>query len=176
MNDEAPIWNKDDPAESLRIYAQWLNDLARKVFLQDKTHIEIFFLLDKMGKGGVVPYEPGADRDTFLANLKANVQHFDIYAVLHIAESWSYFPRQPNDHTMKQLAMGEMNVSDLRSEERKECLMVRCESRPGYQNLWLNPIVRKHDGVALADAIEIADAPGGRCGHFFGPAPNGGRA
>jgi hypothetical protein len=162
-----PVWMKADPSGSLRRHATWLNNLARVTFLTDKTHVEIFFLLLADGTGGLAQTPVGMDRDQFLAVLKGSIKEHGIFGVIHIAETWSYFPRRPNDHTMKQIVQGEIAVSELNQGDRTETLMVRVECRDGWQHLWLNPIVRTKDGVALSDSIELDDAPGGRFGTFF---------
>ncbi len=52
--------------------------------------------------------------------------------------------------------MGEMAVSDLKKGDREEALMVRVESRDGLNHLWLSPIVRKGEEVALAEPMEMS--------------------
>ena len=162
-----PAWNEADPSGSLRRHATWLNNLARATFLTDKTHVELFFLLKADGTGGLAQPPVGMDRNEFLAALKGSLKEHDIFGVIHIAETWSYFPRRPNDHTMKQIVQGEIAVSDLKPDDKTEALMVRVECRDGTQHLWLNPIVRTKDGSALADQIEMDDSMNGRFGNLF---------
>lgn len=162
-----PDWNTTDHPGSLRRYASWLNEVARATFLTDKTHVEIFFLLKSDGTGGLVQPPAGMDRTVFLGAMKISLQEHDIYGVIHIVEAWSYFPRKPNDHTMKQVVEGEIAVSELKPGDKTECLLVRVEGRDGAQHLWLSPILRTADGVALADPIEMDEPMGGRFGSFF---------
>ena len=53
MNTEAPAWDAGDPAGSLARFAAWLNEQARATFLQDGTHIELFFLYRTDGQGAI---------------------------------------------------------------------------------------------------------------------------
>ena len=48
-----------------------------------------------------------------LAGLKQRIRDEDTYGVVHISESWSYFSRRRGDHTLKQIAEGEIKVSEL---------------------------------------------------------------
>jgi len=164
---QAPIWKEADPSGSLRRHATWLNDLARKTFLSDKTHVEIFFLLKADGTGGLAQPPVGMDRNEFLAALKGYLKEHDIFGVIHIAETWSYFPKRPNDHTMKQIVQGEIAVSELNQGDKTEALMVRVECRDGTQHLWINPIRRTTSAVDLAAPIEMDDQMGGRFGGLF---------
>ncbi len=82
-------------------------------------------------------------------------------------ESWAYFPRHPNDHTFKRVAQGEIAVSQLKPGEKSEALMVKVESRDGLTHVWLSPIVRSQNSVALADPMEITEPTGGRLGSLF---------
>jgi hypothetical protein len=90
-----------------------------------------------------------------------------LYGAIHIAESWTYFPKGKNDHTFKQVAQGEMRVSDLKPEDRTEALMVSVEGRDGAARLWLSPIVRSPSGAALGAPIEMDQPPAGRFGRLF---------
>ena len=162
-----PVWVNADPSGSLRRHATWLNDLARETFLTDKLHIELFFLLKQDGQGGIAQPPSGMDRDQFVSLLKNSIQENDIYGVIHICETWSFFPKVPNDHTMKQITQGEIAVSDLKPGDKTEALMVRVECRDGTQHLWLSPIVRSKDAVFLSDAIELDEPVKGRFGTFF---------
>jgi hypothetical protein len=147
--------------------AEWLNETARETFLRDGTHMEIFFLNQADGQGGIVPPPPGMERDAFIRVLKQAIRDHAIYGVVHVAEAWAYLPRQPNDHTFKQVVAGEIAVADLAPGDKRESLMVRMESRDGDHRVWLSPIVRSADGVALADAIEMEEPMGGRLGTLF---------
>ena len=62
---------------------------------------------------------------------------------------------------------GEIAVSQLKPGEKSEALMVKVESRDGLTHVWLSPIVRSPDGVALAAPMEITEPTGGRLGSFF---------
>jgi len=170
MNDsdkKQPKWNAADPSGSFRQLTIWLSEEARRVFLRDECHSQMFFLYKENGQGAVIPLPPDVDKDTFAEALRTTIRDHSVYGVAHVSETWAYFPRQANDHTFKQVAMGEMAVSDLKPGEKSEGLMVRAESRDGYTHVWLSPIVRSPNGVALADPMEFEEPPGGRLGHLF---------
>ena len=66
MNDEPPVWKVDDPEASLRDRAAWLNGKARRTFLSDKFHTELFLLFRADGQSGLVQPPPKIDRDVFV--------------------------------------------------------------------------------------------------------------
>jgi hypothetical protein len=168
LPDSPPAWNAADAAGSFEQVADWFGQKARETFLGDKTHGEMFFFWDADGQMGAAQPPPGVDRKQLTEMLKAEVARLNIYGVIHIAEAWTYLPKQKNDHTFKQVAQGEMTVADLKPEDRTETLMVRMESRDGASRIWLSPILREGDDVSLDDTIEIAQGAKGRFGSFFG--------
>lgn len=164
---EPPEWNEADRAGSFRAYAEWLNETARMTFLKDKTHVELFFLVRPDGAAGMGAPPPDMDRDQVAGMLKESIREHGIYGLVHILEAWMYFPRQPGDHTFQQVLQGEIRVSELRPEDRKEAVIVHCQSREGANTMWMSRIIRLGQDVALADAIEWRDPPGGRFGRLF---------
>ncbi len=170
MDDSAPLpaWDNRDPSGSIRRQANWFVEQARATFLKDGTHVELFFLYDRNGKGSMGPPPPGMPKHQFIEALKASIRQNDIYGVVHIVEAWVYIPKKPNDHTMKQILAGEMAVSDLKKGDKTEALIVRYECRDGSQRMWISPIVRpKTGGVALGDALEMGETAEGRFASLF---------
>lgn len=163
-----PDWNEADRAASFLAYTNWLNETARLTFLKDKTHVELFFLVQPDGKAGIGMPPPGMDRDKVAAMLRTSIREHGIYGLVHVVEAWTYFPKQAHDHTFSQILQGEIAVSELRPEDRREALLVHSQSREGANCMWMSPIVRTgQDGVALADAIEWQNPPSGRFGNLF---------
>ena len=60
-----------------------------------------------------------------------------------------------------------MAVADLKKGDKTEALVVRYECRDGTQRMWINPILRHKDGVALADPVEMGDEVQVRFGSLF---------
>ncbi len=110
---------------------------------------------------------PGMPRDQFTKVLRETIRSNNTYGVIHILEAWIFIPKHPNDHTMKQILDGEIAVSDLKSGDKTEALVVRYECRDGAQRMWISPILRLKDGVALADAAEMGETAEGRFGSLF---------
>ena len=165
---EPPEWNEANLPASFVAYASWVNETARMTFLRDKSHVELFFLVKSDGESGLGAPPPGMDRDRIADMLRDSIHENNIYGIVHIMEAWTYFPRQPNDHTFKQVVQGEMRVADLKPEDRREAVVVHYQSRDGANFMWMSPIIRMGDRVALSDAIEWRDPPGGRFGKLFG--------
>jgi hypothetical protein len=160
-----PLWDADDPEGSMTAYAEHLHSKARAMFLHDKYHAELMFFFTTEGLMGIGPVED--DRDSFLVRLKAMMRKEGVFGVVHIAESWTYFGKQPNDHTSKQIKMGEMRVSELKDEDKTETLVVMAQTRDGYRKTWISEIRRNGKNVSLEAAAEF-DSFSGRFGNLFG--------
>jgi len=120
--------------------------MAVRTFLEDKTHVELFFFLKAAGPSSIFPVPPKVDRKEMLSAIRATIKAEDIYGVIHIAEAWTYVPAGRNDHTVKQIMDGEIKVSELNEKDRKEALLVSVESREGGCELWFAQIVRDGKG------------------------------
>ena len=130
--------------------------------------MELFFLYRQDGQCGMGNPPPKMDRDQFTQVLRQTIQMNDIYGVVHIVEAWVFIPKHPNDHTMRQILAGEIDVSDLKRGDKTEALVVRYECRDGAQRMWISPIVRTKDGgVALGDALEMGMTAEGRFASLF---------
>jgi hypothetical protein len=152
----------------MRRTAEWFVEEARRSFLTDGTHVELFFLFREDGSYSMGPPPPDMPKDQFAAVLRQRIRDDNTFGVVHIVEAWVYVPKRVGDHTARQLEAGEMRVTDLRREERTEALVVRYECRDRAQRMWISPIVRTKDGVALADALEMGETVEGRFGSLFG--------
>lgn len=127
----------------------------------------MFFFITGKGEGSVMPAPAKMDRDEMAAKLRQFVRQNDIFGVVHIAESWTYFPKEASDHTMKQILLGEIGVSNLRPEDRNEMLVVMAEARDGYRKMWMTPIRRDDGKLALGSTIDFDEPPVGRFAGLF---------
>ena len=157
-NNQQRQWNSTDPATSFREYAVFLHETAKNMFLQDGTHAEIVFLIAPDGTGELIPIAKPMTRDNVSEALRTKAAAEDIYGLVHISEGWAYFPRTPRDHTMKQIMCGEMRVSDLNDQDKKEVLVVAMLSRDGESISWIDEIIRGTDaGISLGRALMLKD-------------------
>lgn len=137
-------------------------------FLKDGTHVELFFIVLADGQAGIGMPPPGMERDRVATMLRQALKENNAYGIVHVVEAWTYFPKQPDDHTVRQILQGEIAVSELKPEERQETLLIHHQTRAGLNVLRLNPIVRSaNQPVALAAPIEWRDPPDGRFGKLF---------
>ncbi len=160
-----PKWQQE--AKSLSIY-QWTDYLhmeAQRLFDKDKTHGNMLFCFNEEdGLIAVNPVPPGVDHDLLNASVRNAAIEHNLYGVVLICESWAYFIRKENDHTVFQLLRGEMKVSELNDKDRKEVLLVRMENCDRDCVIYWNEIMRNKDGIALSDVKKIHN--GER--HWFG--------
>lgn len=160
-------WSPENKATCFRRFVQFVKQQHKDVFLRDGHHAEMFFFVTDDGTVEVMPAPANMDRDQTVEMLKRKVQENNAYGFVHIAESWGYFRRKPGDHTMRQIAEGEIKVSELRPEDRDEVLVVTMESREGAHFMWITPILRDGDQVSLGKTIAFSESPGGRFAGIF---------
>jgi hypothetical protein len=149
MSTSLDNWSQENKTTCFRHFAQELKEHSKQVFLRDKHHTEIFFLVSDDGRALVISSLPKMNRDELVKKLKLIIQEQNIYGVVHVVEDWTYFSKKPADHTAKQLLMGEIAVSELRGGDRTEALVVIMESREKAHFMWVTPILRNGDRVNL---------------------------
>ena len=154
-NSSQPGWNPDDKQGSLKAYAEWLHREAVRMFMQDKTHVQILFLFSDDGLASVNPVPANTAADALAAGVRQAVLENGLYGVIMIAEAWTYLPKRAKDHTAVQIMHGEMRVADLKDEDRTEALMLRMESRDGAHVTWLEPIIRSGADVSLGESMVL---------------------
>jgi len=150
-----------------RKYADHLVEHSKAVFLKDKGHHEMFFFIAANGEGSIMPAPAKTDRDELATQLRQFVRQNSVFGVIHIAESWTYFPKGASDHTLKQILLEEIGVSNLRPEDRSEMLVVMAEARDGYRKMWMTPIQRDDGKLALGSTIDFDEPPTGRFAGLF---------
>lgn len=150
-----PQWQREAKSVSIHQWTDYLHEEAKRLFDQDKTHGALLFCFDEeKGIIGVNPVPPGVDHDLLHESVKDAVIEHNLYGVILICESWAYFMKE-NDHTAFQLVSGEMRVSDLNDQDRKELLLVRMENGDGDCVVYWDEIVRNEDSVALGDGKKL---------------------
>lgn len=154
-NDSQPTWNPADKPASLKAYAEYLHREAVRMFMQDKTHVQILFLFSDDGLASVNPVPANTPNDRLVAGVRQAVLENGLYGVIMIAEAWTYLPKRAGDHTAVQIMHGEMRVADLKDDDRTEALMLRMESRDGGHLTWLEPILRSGADVTLGGGMVL---------------------
>lgn len=152
-----PLWNAAAKSASLRKWADHLHKEAKRVFLQDKTHVHILFAFQDSGPVSVTPVPPKTPQDQVHNAILMSIRKNNLYGIIDVGEAWTYFPKGERDHTVAQLLDGEMRVSDLRDGDKTEALYLRMESRDGDCVVHLDQIVRDGDKVELGKHLSLAD-------------------
>jgi len=148
---DQPKWEIDAASECIRKWTENLHTEAKRLFAQDGTHANLLFLFNKeSGLICVNPVPSNVDYDQLNAAVANSVKEYDLYGVILIGETWAYYIKE-NDHTAFQLLDGEMRVSDLNAEDKKEALMVKMENRDGDCLVYLDEIIRDEKGVILKE-------------------------
>jgi len=161
-------WNSADPSGSFRAFAESIHSMARETFLKDKSHAEMVFFMPLNGQGHIV-LTRFDDRDAMAQWMKKQIEKHYVFGVVHIVEAWVRLAEGTNDHILQQVINGEIRVSELREEDRKEALTVSAQARDGYSINWIDEIVRdKTTGsLSLQPSIIFRDFEG-RFGKLFG--------
>lgn len=150
MSDQ-PDWIAAEAPASIRNWTNFLHAEAKRVFNQDGTHGNLMFCFSK--EDGVVSVNlipPGTEHDHLNEAIANAVSEHNLYGVVLIGETWIYYVKE-KDHTAFQLLEGEMKVSDLNKEDKKEALMVRMECRDGDCFTYLSEIIRDEKGHGLKE-------------------------
>ena len=162
-----PGWDAARPAESFRAFANFIHFRAKEVLLADGHHSEMFFFMPLDGNGHIILWQSN-DRDLEADWLRKHITEHYSYGVVHVVEAWMHMAAKPGDHTLKQLMDGEMKVSQLRPEDRREVLMVSAQSRDGWAVSWVDQLARDKTGkISLGECTEFTDFRG-RFGKVFG--------
>ena len=143
----APEWNVENKEASLKQWIEVLNAEARRQFLNDGTHLEIFFLFNDEGIMEVVPIV-GMEKDEIVSELKKILSERNGYAFIHIAEA---------------------TAKAMDSAAEADSLLVHAESRDGLSTALFSTVANKGDEKLLLDAVEVDGSKlDGRFTHIFG--------
>jgi hypothetical protein len=160
-------WNSSRPAESFRSFASHIHNMAKEVLMKDGHHSEMFFFMPLDGNGHIILWHNN-DRDLEADWLRQHITEHYIYGVVHVVEGWMHMADKPGDHTLKQIMAGEIKVSELKPEHRREVLMVSAQSRDGWATSWVDRMMRNPAGrISLGGCTEFDDFRG-RFGKVFG--------
>lgn len=150
---DKPKWTPKTESECIRNWTENLRTEAKRLLIQDGTHASLLFLFSKeSGLVSVNPVPPNVAHDQLNEAVENAVNEHNLYGVVFICETWAYYMKE-NDHTAFQLLDGEMKVSDLNSEDKREALMVRMENGDGDCLIYLDEIVRDKNGITLKDGL-----------------------
>lgn len=153
-----PKWISDEESTSILKWTNFLYTEAKRVFNQDGTHGNMLFSFNKeKGLISVNLVPPNTDHALLNESIMNAVHEYNLYAVVFIGETWMYAVKE-KDHTAFQLLDGEMKVSDLNDEDKKEALMMRMENGDGDCLIYLHEIVRDENGHALKEGEIIKSA------------------
>ena len=129
----APEWNTNDKQDSLTQWIEMLNTEARRQFLQDGTHLEIFFLFNGEGLMNIAPIT-GMKKEEIVEGLKKTLAEKNGYAYIHIVEA---------------------HAKALNSADEADSLLLIAESRDGLSKTWFHTVVEKGSEKMLMDAVEV---------------------
>lgn len=150
---DKPKWIPKAESECIRNWTEDLHTEAKRLMIQDGTHASLLFLFNKeSGLISVNSVPPNIDHDQLNAAIANAINEHDLYGVVFIGETWMYVLKE-KDHTTFQLLDGEMKVSDLNSEDKKEALMVRMENGDGDCLIYLDEIIRDKNGMILKKCL-----------------------
>ena len=165
-----PEWDAANPSGSFRKFSDYMHSQAKKYLLDDGYHAEMLFFMPLDGKGTLVLVE-GKDRDAMAQWVRDYINKHYTFGLVHVCESWVRFADGPNDHTFKQIQAGEMKVSDMKAEHRKEALSVSALARDGFSFNWVDEMIRGGDKsmgtLKLGKCHQFQDSEG-RFGKLFG--------
>ena len=151
-------WNSADKPASIRAWVRDLHEQSKAMFIKDGTHVQILFLFGDDGLVSINPVPPKTSHEHVYGGIKNAIEEHKLYAVIYIGESWMYSARGRTDHTVSQIIDGEIKVSELNKDDRKEVLLLKMESNDGQSLIHMNEIVR-NGTVELASDRLIENEP-----------------
>jgi hypothetical protein len=165
-------FNEDDMLDSALEYAKCLNELASHVFLRDKGHVMMFFILHPNRKIELIA-EPNIAQFMQVAGIPAEhmrqvihqvisgtVQHNNSWVVAHISEGYTYMCKDPNNDAVVNAMKNEgLRLKDLGPEHRREILQVSITTKHKDSIVYLSEIVRNGDEVSLKEP-DLCTNPG----------------
>lgn len=150
---DKPKWIPEAGSECIRKWTENLHTEAKRLLTKDGTHASLLFLFNKAsGLISVNPVPPDVHHDQLNLAVESAVHEHNLYGVVFIGEIWAYFTKE-RDHTAFQLLDGEMKISELNSEDKREALMVRMENRAGDSLVILDEMIRDKNGVTLKQSL-----------------------
>ena len=150
---DKPKWTLNAESECIRNWTENLHAEAKQLLVKDGTHANLLFLFSKeSGLISVNPIPQKVDHDQLNMSVENTVNEYNLYGVVLICETWAYYMKE-KDHTAFQLLDGEMKVSDLNAEDKREALMVRMENGDGDCLVYLDEIIRDKNGVTLKEGL-----------------------
>lgn len=153
-----PKWIADAESTCIQEWTDFLHAEAKRLFIQDGTHGSMLFCFDKEnGLVSVNPIPPKTDQHQLNNGVMHAINDYNLYGAVFIGEVWMYLAKD-KDHTVFQLLDGEMNVSDLNDEDKKEALMIRMENQEGGCVIYLDEIKRDENGHRLNESKKIQGA------------------
>lgn len=148
---DKPKWISQAESACLRKWTDHLHIEAKRLLVQDGSHACLLFLFNKeSGLISVNLVPPNTNHDQLNVSIANAISEHNLYGVVLISETWAYFVKE-KDHTAFQLLDGEMKVSDLNDEDKKEALMIRMENCDGDCLIYLDEIVKDKQGVVLKE-------------------------
>jgi hypothetical protein len=129
----APEWNRQDKQGSLEKWVDMLNAEARRQFLNDGTHLEIFFLFNDEGLMNIAPIT-GMEKEAIIDGLKQTLAEKNGTAYIHIVEA---------------------TAKAMDSADEADSLLVIAENRDGFFKAWFHTVAMKGDEKLLLDAVEV---------------------
>jgi hypothetical protein len=154
MSDQ-PKWISNEESASIQKWTDYLHKEAKRLFIQDGTHGNLMLSFNK--ENGIISVNlipPNINHDQINDAIMNAVNEHNLYGVVLIGETWMYFIKE-KDHTTFQLLDGEMKVSDLNDEDKKEALMIRMENSDGDCLIYLDEIISDENGRTLKEGKVI---------------------
>jgi hypothetical protein len=122
------------------------------VAIKDATQVETISDADVIEIKKQIPVDVD-HKDIMSTMVRATVQAIDAQFVIHIAETWmaTHAEAALDNPLIKKLFNGDIAVSDLPDDMKKESLMVKVDRKDGFGLILESRIIRDGDKVTLGD-------------------------
>ena len=136
-------WDGTALSASFELFAAFIHGNATTYLVEDQAHDEMLFFMTGDGKGTMVTIQgKHIDRAALSQWVRDYITAHQIYAVVHVCESWVKFADSPNDKGVRQIQFREIKESEIKPEHRTEVLSVSAQSWDGAAVNWVDEILR----------------------------------
>ena len=139
-----PEWNPNAKEESLEKYAAWLNNLARRAFVENGGYPDSCFLITEDGRimGYVLSEEEKAEE--VVARESEEIKPF---GTIEIMIKPVYHPKLYSQYLRL------IEETDIPKDLIRDCLLTRMNSRNGPEKIWASFILGERESARLSDCF-----------------------
>lgn len=164
MNDSSgmaptrPIWEQTRKLDSVDELGAWLNTLARLSFLEEGSHPEMYNVVTDTGSLYGAVFNETTSREVKSAAVAELAGQYHPYATFHTRLTTVLNPAIADNAEYADLVFAVSEESE-NTNDSANCLIVRVETRTGFEKVLVNRVVSVDAKPSLYDTVELYPDP-----------------